>query len=145
MHRSGAGHSREEIIQQVRTKEPTVKDYKSYFPIGNCVHKLKEWFKQGHEIVYLTSRTSKAEVADIQQVLADHNFPSGKLVFRKEGESYADVVVRVSPDVLIEDDCESIGGEPEMAYTNLNPEVKERVKHYPVQEFCGIGDLPSQL
>ena len=34
----------------------------------------------------------------------------GRALARQAGESYGDVAERGGPDVLIEDDCESIGG-----------------------------------
>ncbi|OGE71166.1 hypothetical protein A2617_01400 [Candidatus Daviesbacteria bacterium RIFOXYD1_FULL_41_10] len=51
----------------------------------------------------------------------------------------------VLPDILIEDDCESIGGEIEMCYPNIKPEIKEKIKHIIVKEFQGIDHLPDNL
>lgn len=47
--------------------------------------------------------------------------------------------------VLIEDDCESIGGGPEMTYPHIRPEIKSQIKSIPVKEFGGIDHLPDEL
>ena len=49
------------------------------------------------------------------------------------------------PDFLIEDDCESIGGEKEMTITFIKPEIKEKIKSVVVKEFGGIDYLPDNL
>ena len=49
------------------------------------------------------------------------------------------------PDVLIEDDCESIGGTKEMTITHVNPKLKARITSIPVQEFGGIDHLPNDV
>ena len=49
------------------------------------------------------------------------------------------------PDILIEDDCESIGGKVEMTYTHIKPEVKRSIKSIPVKEFGGIDHLSDDL
>jgi hypothetical protein len=51
----------------------------------------------------------------------------------------------VLPDVLIEDDCESIGGESEMTYPQLTPALKQRIRSIVVPEFGGIDHLPDEL
>ena len=40
MHKNAVGHTREEIVKQVKDKEKSVHDYKSYVPVGNAVKKL---------------------------------------------------------------------------------------------------------
>ena len=49
------------------------------------------------------------------------------------------------PDVLIEDDCESIGGEKEMTYTNIREDLKFMTAHISVKEFGGIDHLPVSI
>ena len=49
------------------------------------------------------------------------------------------------PDVLVEDDCESIGGEVEMTYPHIRPELKPRIKSVVVREFGGIDHLPDDI
>jgi hypothetical protein len=121
------------------------KDFASHVPISNSVKKLKSWNKQGAEILYLTSRKEQGQINDIKNVLKKFNFPAGKLLFRKNGEQYGDVVERIMPDVIIEDDCKSIGGEKEMTFPNLKPELKKRIKSIVVKEFAGIDALPENV
>jgi 2-methylisocitrate lyase-like PEP mutase family enzyme len=110
MHRNAAGHTRKEIVEQVKANEESINDYASYIPVGNAVEKLKAWEKQGAEILYLTSRTKPEEIEDIVRILEKYDFPEGLLLSRQGSEDYKDVAERIAPDVLIEDDCESIGG-----------------------------------
>ena len=70
-----------------------------------------------------------------------YNFPAGELEYRKGGETYKDAGERIVPDILIEDDCETIGGEKEMISPHLKPEVKNKVKSIVVKEFGGIDHL----
>jgi hypothetical protein len=72
-------------------------------------------------------------------------FPIRKTFFRKQGEEYKDVTERVLPDVLIEDDCESIGGDIEMTYSYIRPEIKKKIKSVVVKEFAGIDHLPDTI
>ena len=75
MHKSAAGHTRKNIIQQVKDKEESVHEYSSYIPIGDAVEKLKNWKKEGAEILYLTSRRTQEQIKAIQSVLNKHRFP----------------------------------------------------------------------
>lgn len=144
MHKNARCHSREEIVGQVRSgRDSSLHDWKSYIPIGNAVEKLQKWKDQGLEILYLTSRTKPEEVEDIRSVLKKYDFPEGELLFRRMGEEYKDVAERVEPDVIIEDDCESIGGTEEMTYTHINPELKQKIKLIAVKEFGGIDHIPD--
>jgi hypothetical protein len=43
---------------------------------------------------------------------------------------------------LIEDDCESIGGEKEMVYPYIKKELKSKIKSVIIKEFEGIDNLP---
>ena len=119
MHALAKGVSREErvrqsqnIITRLRATPGSVRDLESYIPVGNAIEKLKSWKQQGAKIVYLTSRRIKSEIEAIKKVLSKNNFPNWQnLYFRKRRENYKDIAERLTPDVLIEDDCESIGGE----------------------------------
>lgn len=145
MHRAASGYSSEQIVQQVILKNKSVKDYANYLPIGAAVEKIKEWFNQGAEIKYLTSRKNKKEIDFIQSVLDNHGFPKGLLEYRKKSEKYSDVAERVMPEVLIEDDCESIGGEKETTYYFIKPKSKKMIKSIIVKEFSGIDKLPDSI
>lgn len=145
MHKNGEGLSRKEIIKQVKEGDPQVKNYASYIPIGNCVKKLQAYQKQGANIIYLTSRRLPKEISDIKNVLSKYHFPKGKLLFRKKDEEYKDVVERELPDILIEDNCESIGGRKEMVYPYISTRLKRQIKSIVIKEFNGIDHLPEDL
>lgn len=166
MHRSARNVCREERVEQgklagIQMEEKTlaynsnsttnaeinsVYDYDNYLPVGEVVKKLTTWKGQGVTIYYLTSRRIKKEIEAIKNVLRKYNFPDCQnLLFRKQGEDYKDIAERLMPDVLIEDDCESIGGEKEMTYTHINPRLKAKIKSIVVKEFFGIDGLPETL
>ncbi|HJT58891.1 MAG TPA: hypothetical protein VJ761_20450 [Ktedonobacteraceae bacterium] len=143
MHRSAVGRPREERVQQVRRREASVRDFAAYVPIGDCVHKLSTWSEQGAYLIYLSSHKRPEDVELDQVVLTTYGFPAGQVVFRFPGESYQSMARRVSPDVLIEDDCESIGGEQEMIFPHLRPDLQGKVISIVVKEFEGIDHLPD--
>jgi hypothetical protein len=143
MHRGGVGHKRHAIVRQVIEGEETVRDFASYVPIGNAVEKLETWEKRGAKILYLSSHRSPADVEKDKIVLRQHGFPHGEVFFRQEGEEYEDVADRIKPDILVEDDCESIGGEREMTYPHMRPESRAGIKSITVREFGGIDHLPG--
>jgi hypothetical protein len=145
MHKGAACLPRDEILEQLKKNEPTAHDYASYIPVGNSAGKLSSWAKQGAEIIYLTSRRSQAEIQDVQHVLNSHGFPAGRLLFRRDKESYQDIAEDIVPDVLVEDDCESIGGVSQMTITNVKPDIKNRIKSIVIKEFGGIDDLADDI
>jgi cobyric acid synthase len=101
--------------------------------------------QQGAEIVYLSSHRKPENVAMDASVLERFGFPAGEVLCRQEGQSYAAVARRVMPDVIIEDDCESIGGHVEMTYPHLPAEDQARIAGIVVHEFEGIDHLPDTL
>jgi len=145
MHKNALGKSREERVKQSVLREQSVLDYRSYIPIGNTVKKLDKWKKQGFEIIYFSSHENIRDVNKDKFVLRKYKFPPGKVAFRKNNEKYKDVVERIIPDILIEDDCESIGGKREMSITYVKPEIKRKIKLIVVKEFTGIDNLPDNL
>ncbi len=145
MHKSAVDHTREEIVKQVEEKEEPVRDYKSYVPVNNAVKKLQNWKEDGAEILYLTSRKKPEEIKQIRTVLKKYDFPDGKLLSRRKDEEYKEVAERVIPDILIEDDCESIGGINEMTITYVEHEIKKKIKSIPIKEFGGIDFLPDKI
>lgn len=145
MHCTAIGCSREERVEQVRLREPSVTDYAAYVPVGEAVAKLRQWQRQGARILYLSSHRRPENVAKDALVLERFDFPVGDVLFRREGESYADVARRVMPDALIEDDCESIGGDAEMIYPHLQPKEQAQITGIVVREFAGIDHLPDDL
>ncbi len=145
MHKNAAGKTREERVRQVLEGAPSIRDFASYIPVGNAVGKTQIWQAQGAEIVYLSSHERLEDVHIDEAVLATHGFPAGQVLFRQEAEEYKDVAERALPHILIEDDCESIGGEQEMTYPHIKPEIKARIKSIVVPEFGGIDHLPDDL
>jgi len=144
-HKNSAGHTREQIVQQVIDEEQSVHDYGSYIPIGDAVKKLTQWKNQEAEIFYLTSRRKPEEINAVKSVLQSYSFPDGQLLFRQDGEEYKDVAEKIMPDVLIEDDCESIGGTEEMTFTHIDPISKAKIISIPVREFGGIDHLENKI
>jgi len=145
IHKNATGCSREEIVKQVENNKESVHDYASYVPVEDAVKKLAEWKNQSTEILYLTSRRKTNEIEDIKNVLKKYGFPDGQLLFRQENEEYKDIAEKIIPDILIEDDCESIGGIDEMTITHVKPEIKEKIKSVPIKEFGGIDHLPDKI
>lgn len=145
MHRAALGQTREERVKQVKRRDPSVTDYTAYVPVSNAVAKLARWQGQGADILYLSSHRMAENVAKDADVLERFGFPTGELLFRQPGEDYADVARRAMPDVLIEDDCESIGGQVQMTYPHLWPEEKARITGIVVREFEGIDHLLDTL
>lgn len=145
MHKQGLNCKREEIVKQVIEKQESVYDFSSYVPIGDVINKLKNWKKYGAKILYLTSRKKPEEIKQIRNVLKNNKFPKGELLFRQEGEEYKDIIERIFPEILIEDDCESIGGIDQLIITHVKPEVKAKIKSILVKEFGGIDHLPNKL
>ena len=145
MHRSAAGCPREERVWQVQQREESVHDFASYVPIGNAVNKLHAWSKQGANMIYISSHRRPEDVALDQAILTASPFPDGPVLFRAPGESYQGVIERALPDLLIEDDCESIGGQAAMISPNLRPDLQAKVTSIIVREFEGIDHLPDDL
>ena len=145
MHKNAIGHIRNKIVKHVIDKDSSVEDYASYVPIKNATEKIQKWADQGAEIIYMTSRRENKEVDEIQNVLIQNHFPKGTLEYRKGNDEYKDVAERIMPDILIEDDCESIGGESEMIYPHINSELKKEIKFIAAKEFSGIDHLPDDI
>ncbi len=145
MHKNAAGRSREERVQQFFNGDESLHDYASYVPVDNAATKLQHWHQQGTEIVYLSSHQDMEDVAKDECVLRKYGFPAGPVFFRHSGEKYSDVAEAVLPDILIEDDAKCIGGEIEMTYPYIKPELKARIKSIVVAEFGGIDHLPDDV
>lgn len=64
-----------------------------------------------------------------------------EILCRKKGEQYREIVERIKPDNLIEDDCKSIGGQKEWCITNVREEIKAGIYSIIVPEFNGIDDV----
>jgi hypothetical protein len=145
MHRNAAGRSREARVAQVIHGDESIYDFAGYIPIGQAPAKLRAWSQGGAQIVYLSSHRDAGEVALDRTLLRKHGFPEGPVYFRRGGEGYHEVAERVLPDILVEDDCESIGGEVEQTYPRIRLTLKAQVKRILVQEFGGIDHLPDDV
>jgi hypothetical protein len=118
--------------------------HKNYVPIGDCVEIIKGWREQGADIVYCTSLKGE-KTRDIAALLKQFGFTGSKLFSRSRGEKYRDLVEKIRPEVLIEDNCRSIGGSWQMCITKVDPEIKKRIISVVVDEFMGIDHLPRNL
>ncbi len=67
------------------------------------------------------------------------------MFFRQGGEEYKDITEKVLPDILIEDDCESIGGVKEMTISDISQNLKAKIKFILIKEFQGIDHIPDDL
>ena len=142
-HQSWLGLARAETVRRVREGERP--GYAGTVPIGAAAQKLQVWKQAGAEIAYLTSRRAPAEIEMVKFILGQYGFPAGEVLYRLEGEEYADAAERARPDMIVEDDCESIGGEIEMTYPHMRARIKEKIKSIVVQEFGGVDHLPDSL
>jgi hypothetical protein len=145
MHSGATGRTREERVAQVRTRaDPSLRVYADYVPVDNAVAKLQRWRDQGAQIDYLSSHQSSGDIAMDASVLQKYGFPAGRVLAREPGEGYDEVAERARPDVLIEDDCESIGA-GKITYSQIGPELRARIKSIIVPEFDGIDHLPDSV
>jgi hypothetical protein len=142
-HENWRGLSREETVRRVQGGERP--GYDRTIPIGNAAQKLQTWKQAGAEIVYLTSLRNPADIQKVRDVIIKNDLPDGEVFYRLEGEEYEDVAERVLPDILIEDNCESIGGEVEMTYPHIRAYIRKKIKSIVVKEFGGVDHLPDSL
>jgi hypothetical protein len=142
-HRAWLGLAREEAIRRIKAGE--ILDYAGTLPIGNAAEKIQTWKRLGAEIVYLTSRRGAEKVGQVREMLIRFDFPAGELLSRQAGEEYSTVAERAMPDVIVEDNCESIGGEIEMTWPHIRADIREKIRSIVVKEFGGIDHLPDDL
>ena len=145
MHATALGKTRQQRVQQVLDREQGVADFASYVPTEGAISKLLSWAAQGAQIVYLSSHRKAPLVELDTTVLRIHGFPAGEVLHRGASGTYAQIVEDVMPDVLLEDDCESFGGQKHMAFPNLSPELQGRIRSIVIPEFGGLDHLPDDL
>src|SRR2546428_4644493 len=75
--------------------------------------------------------------------LAGCGCPEGELFHRRENEHYGQAPELAAADIIVEDDCESIGGPAQMTYPKLGPDSKARTKSVVIPEWGGIDHLPT--
>lgn len=122
----------------------SVNNLNTYIPIGDAVDRIKGWQQQGAEIIYCTSRRGK-QAENMAALLLKCKFAGSKLYYREKAQKYKDLVETVHPDVLIEDDCKSIGGSWQMCITYVELEIKNKIKSIIVKEFTGIDHLQHDV
>lgn len=122
----------------------TLYKHKSYMPIGNAVEIINSWEQQGANIIYCTSRKRK-QAEEIANILKKYGFTGSFMVVREAKEGYKDIVEMIRPDILIEDDCRSIGGAWQMCITHVKLEIKQSIKSIVIPEFKGIDHLSKDI
>lgn len=98
------------------------------------------WQKEGH-VSYLCSYVRKRRYNFIKQIIDFYGMKYTEILCREKGEQYSEIVERIKPDILIEDDCKSIGGQKEWCITNVREETKAGIYSIIVPEFNGIDDV----
>lgn len=111
-----------------------------YVPIKNSIEKLKMWQEEGYEVIYITSLKGR-KAMKMAQRLDELGFIGSMVGYRQKNQDYATLIKEELPDILIEDNCRSIGGEKNMCYSELTDELKNNIKHIVVEEFEGIDDV----
>lgn len=111
-----------------------------YKPIGNAVKTVNTLHERGHEI-YLCSYARKARYNFITAIVDFYGMSYTEILCRERGETYSEIVERLKPDILIEDDCKSIGGLKECCITHVKEEIKQNIHSIIVPEFSGIDDI----
>jgi hypothetical protein len=143
MHQAANSVAREERVRQVRERDPSVQDFGSYVPTPGAVEKIAEWHRRGATVEYFSSHRNEDDVQTDQEVLRRHAFPNGPVHSRAPGESYGVAAERLNPDVIVEDDCESMGGAPETIAARLRPAASRSVACLVLPEFVGLEGLPD--
>ncbi len=111
-----------------------------YVPINNAVNTLKKWQEEGYEIIYLTSLRGR-KAMKMARHIDELGFQGSMVGYREANQNYATLIKEEMPDIFIEDNCLSIGGEENMGYEELSDEMKEKIKLIKVMEFEGIDDV----
>ena len=137
------GETREDIVQRSRERAVKRGPLGELIPIAHSVSKVTSWKNHGAEIFYMTAAKKPENVRRSEEALRRWSFPEGVLLARKNDESYANVAMREKPDVIVEDDCESIGGAKEMVHPNLPENMKQLIASVVLREFEGIDNLPD--
>lgn len=111
-----------------------------YKPIGNAVEKVNAWYDEGNEI-YLCSYVRNARLRFIKSIIDFYGMKYTDILCRTRCEKYHEIVERLKPDILIEDDCKSIGGQKNCCITAVKEDIKEKIKSVIVPEFGGIDNV----
>jgi hypothetical protein len=143
MHAAAAAVGRSERVDQVRRRDPTVRAFDSYVPTPGTVQKLVAWSERGAALFYLSARRRRRELDDDEMVVRRSGFPPGPVCGRRGEETYGELVERLELEVVVEDDCESIGGAAQTIAAQLTPSQRVSIRCIVVPEFIGLGMLPD--
>lgn len=111
-----------------------------YKPIGNAVSIVNTLYGKGYEI-YLCSYVRKTRYNFIKSVVDFYGMTYTEILCRDKGETYSKIVEQLKPDILIEDDCKSIGGLKACCITDIKEEIKTDIQSIIVPEFAGIDNI----
>ena len=115
-----------------------------YKPIGKAVKIINDLYEQGNEI-YLCSYVRTYRHRFIESIMNYYGVHYTAILCRDKNEEYSNLVEQLIPDILIEDDCKSIGGEKEWCITKVNNNIKKKIKSIIVKEFEGIDALENNI
>ena len=111
-----------------------------YKPIGNAVKIVNTLYEKGYEI-YLCSYVRRARYDFIKSIVDFYGMKYTEILCRNKGETYSKIVEQLKPNILIEDDCKSIGGLKACCITDVKDEIKKDIQSIIVPEFAGIDNL----
>ena len=111
-----------------------------YKPIGNAVKIVNTLYEKGYEI-YLCSYVRRARYDFIKSIVDFYGMKYTEILCRNKGETYSEIVEQLKPNILIEDDCKSIGGLKECCITDVKDEIKKDIQSIIVPEFAGIDNI----
>jgi hypothetical protein len=160
MHKSGKDKIPQERRKQVLDKsDETIFDFENYIPINKANDILTKWKMKGIDIVYMSSHRNKKDLNKDIKVLEKYNFPKGEILYRDFFHRYNSLIKKELPDIIIEDDCASIGNwirerykfipetivnflkRREMIYPCLDYKIKQNIKSIVIEEFSGIENI----
>lgn len=113
-----------------------------YKPIGNAVKTVNALYDKGYEI-YLCSYVRQARYSFIKEIIDFYGIKYTEIVCRAKGQQYSEIVEQLKPNVLIEDDCKSIGGLKKCCITNVKEEIRVNIQSIVVPEFTGIDGITT--
>lgn len=115
-----------------------------YKPIVNAVEVINSLHGKGHDI-FLCSYVRRNRYNFIKSVIDFYGIDYTEILCRDKCEGYSDIVERVCPDVLIEDDCKSIGGVKKCCINGVREYIRANIKSIIVPEFSGIDDVMIEI
>ena len=111
-----------------------------YKPIRNAVKLVNALYDKGNEI-YPCSYVHKSRYDFIKSIVDFYGMRYTEILCRDKRESYSEIVERIKPNILIEDDCKSIGGLKNCCITYVKKEIKREIQSIIVPEFARIDNV----